>query len=392
MKRLEAARALALRPQGAVTIANALLRLRGGGKDVIPMHDGELDFETPPSVVEATRRALAEGRTRYDDLAGLLPLREAICARLAAEQGIAGGPENILVTNGSSQVIFEIFQCFVEPGDEVLLPTPAWPTYGEGVKMAGGVPVGYPCLGGSLDLDALRRAIGPRAKMLVINTPHNPTGAVLTRDTLTALLEIATARGLLVLSDEAYEAFVYDGARHVSLAALAGDGGGAERILTTRSFSKTFSMTGFRVGYLHAHRRVIDRCATLHAHLSDNVCTFAQYGALAALALPRDEIDRRVRAMEERCLAAFAAVSRLLPCARPAGGFYLFPAIGSAPARLGRDAGEFALRLLEETGIAVVPGDAFGQPGFVRLSLAAAPLPVIEAAAGRLATFLGRAT
>jgi aspartate aminotransferase len=386
----EAARATALRPQGAVAIANALLRRRREGKDVIALHDGELDFETPPAVVEATRRALTEGRTRYDDLAGLLELREAVAARLAAEQRVAAGPENVLVTNGSSQAIYEAFQCFVGPGDEVLVPTPAWPTYREGVKMAGGVPVGYRCSAGGLDPDELRRAAGPRAKMIVVNSPHNPTGAVLSRGDLLAVLELAAARDLLVLADEAYDAFVYGGARHVSLAALAGDQ--AFRVLTMRSFSKTYSMTGFRVGYLYAHPRVIERCAALHAHLSDNVCTFAQYGALAALGLPPDEVARRAGALEERCRLAHAALDPLLPCAPAAGGFYLFAALGAGAAGRDADATAFALRLLDETGVAVVPGDVFDGPGRVRVSLAAAPPPAIEAAAGRLAAFLGRPT
>jgi aspartate aminotransferase len=384
VRRPEAARALALCPQGAVAIANALLRLRGEGKDIIAMHDGELDLETPPSIVEATCKALADGRTRYDDLAGLWPLREALCAQLAAEQGIAASPENILVTNGSSQAIFEVFQCLVEPGDEVLLPTPAWPTYGEGVKMAGGTPVGYLFSGRSLDLESLWRAVGPRTKMIVINTPHNPTGSVLSRDELAAVLDIAVKHDLIVLCDEAYDAFVYGGARHVSLAAIAGEQ--AERVLTTRSFSKTYSMTGFRVGYLLAHRRFIERCATLHAHLSDNVCTFAQHGALAALALPPGEVAGRVRTLEERCLLAFTTISRLLPCTRPAGGFYVFAAIAPAPDDGG--SGDFARRLLQATGLAVLPGNVFGQPGFVRFSFAATPPRAIETAASRLATFL----
>jgi aspartate aminotransferase len=370
----------------AVELANSVLSFERRQKDYILMHDGELDFATPAPVVEATQRALADGRTRYDDLKGLLILREAICEKLHQDYGIICTPEEILVSNGSSQAIFEIFQSYIDPGDHVLVPAPAWPTYIEDIRLAGGVPVTYPCLSSDLDLELIRSLVHSRTKMMVINSPHNPTGIVLSKKTLEGLAELAAEQDMLILCDEAYENFVHSGAKHYSLSAIAKDH--RSRILTTRSFSKTYSMTGFRIGYLHADTCHIRRCSNLHTHMSDNVCTFAQYGAHAAISLPNNELITRSKIVEDRVLSAYNAVSTLFPCPVPEGGFYVFPSIVEILGDRWLDASAFVSELLRETGVATVAGDAFGCPGHLRMSLAAVNTEEIRSGVGRMKDFV----
>lgn len=386
MQRAYSDRSRGIAVSKAVEIANGLLRAGETRSDIITLNDGELDFDTPAEVIEATVDALRRGRTRYDDLLGLAALRTSICRKLRHENGVESSPDEILVTNGSSQAIFEIFQTFINPGDEVVVPVPCWPTYLEGIRQAGGVPVPHPCTAPDIDPDALAARISPRTRMLVVNTPHNPTGAVYSRTALERIVGLAAARDLLILADEAYEAFTFGERAHHSIAALAGRE--RDRVLTTRSFSKSYAMTGYRIGYVHASRDIIGRLAALHAHMTDNVCTFAQYGAARALNIGSSATAGWCDALRARTALAAARLDAALPCRPPAGAFYLFPDITHLLGARFPDAVAFCNRLLEETGVAVVPGEAFAMAGHIRISVAGAGMDGIAAGCDRIAAFV----
>lgn len=366
---LASVRARQLKPSFGISFANSIISARVHHQSFFPMHDGELDLPPDPSVIAATQRALSDGKTRYDQVKGLSLLREGICEKLAREDGVAADPDEILVGNGSSQIIFEVFQTCVSPGDRVLIPCPSWPTYDQAIRLAGGTPVSYPCLDADIDLDLISRLADDGVKILVINSPHNPTGTVLSRRTIESLISLADEHDMLVLSDEAYDGLTDDEVERVNPIMISGTH--KARILTTRSFSKVYSMTGFRIGYLYASRETVDRCAMLQAHLSDNVCTFAQFGALAALRLPDEFINVRATMLQKRLETVHSVVSRILPCAKPRGGFYLFPSIEPVLNNGWETADHFVESLLQREGVAALPGDAFGLGNHIRLSVAA---------------------
>jgi aspartate aminotransferase len=222
--------------------------------------------------------------------------------------------------------------------------------------------------------------------MLIVNSPHNPTGVVLSRDTLVRLIELATEFDMLVLADHAYEAFHHPTVERISLRAVADTE--RARVITTGSFSKSHSMTGFRVGYVHATREIIDRCATLHAHLTDNVCTFAQYGAVAATELPPTYLSSRASLIQDRLEAAHALISKVLPCPRPHGGFYVFPDLTPVLGGRWKDGTDFAIDLLKEAGVSILAGGTFGSGRHIRISIAGTERDLVESATRRIVAFI----
>lgn len=350
------------------------------------MQDGEPNFPPPVTVIAATQKALAGGHTRYDHINGLSALREAICEHLEARYGTKCNPSELLVANGSSQAIFQVFQCLVDPGDTVLVPSPAWPSYIQGIRMAGGIPVSYRCGNDGIDLDEIRTHMIAKPKLIVVNSPHNPTGAVLSLSTLRKLIEICVNNDVLILSDAAYEDYVFQETQHHDLRTVAAEH--KSMVLTTRSFSKSYSMTGFRIGYLHAERQYIERCAALQTHLSDNVCTFAQFGAIAALESPRAELASRAQEIENRALDAYSALAEFIPCSQPKGGFFLFPNISGLMDDRWRNCRAFALDLARVTGVRVVAGADFGAPGHIRMSIASVGLDQIRCGISLLRSFV----
>ena len=345
-------------------------RLQAEGRDVINLAIGEPQYPTPPDIVAAGGRALTDGQTRYDAVAGLAVLR----ARLA--QGFEGvAAEQILITNGAKQALYSIFQAICDPGDTVIIPSPCWVSFGAQVALAGATPVFVPCRRNhQLDLEAIRAAMGPRTRAVLVNSPNNPTGAVYPESDLAALAALALEKDLYIISDEAYRDFVYDGRCAFCLWDIAAL---RDRLFVVRSFSKAAAMTGLRVGYVVAGSNAISALIRLQSHLCGNVCTVAQYGALSAAAhtpwLSGWLADlSRLREM------AFAGCTALFGCIRPQGAFYLFPDV-SHHLGAGRSSQDLAMDLLDKTGVAMVPGEAFGTPGHLRLSYAVAPDRLAEA-------------
>ena len=364
------ARAAALKPSLTLAIAAKARRLSAEGHDICSLSAGEPDFDTPAFIRDAAAAALAAGATRYGPAAGEPRLREAIAAKLSSENGMAVTADQVLVTNGGKQAIYNLFQVLLDPGDEGLLPAPYWLSYPEMAALAGARVTLLPCSaadGFRLDLGALEALITPRTRLLVLNTPSNPTGVVLQKDELEAIAALLRRQThVAVMCDEIYEHLLAPGQRHHSLAALAPDL--ADRLFIVNGFAKGWAMTGWRLGYLAGPQTVLKAAIALQSQSTSNVCTFAQYGALAALEGPRDA----VWSMAERFSARRRSLSEglqglpgvvLVP---PTGAFYAFPDVGA----WGLDSVTFCRRLLEEQGLALVPGAAFGDDRCVRLSCA----------------------
>lgn len=356
-----------------------VLDLAVGRPGVVRLEIGEPDFPTPPHVVEAAAQAARDGYTRYTVNRGIPSVREAIRAKLAERNGIVADVEEIVVTTGGGTALTESLLALLEPGDVVLVPDPAWPNYEMMASAMHAEVLRYPLdaeAGFEPDLAALDAvAADPRAKVLVVNSPGNPTGAVWRRETIEHVLEIARAHDLYVLSDEVYDEFVFEG-EHVSLATLDDEG----RVVTVFSASKTYSMTGWRLGYLVARAPLVDLIAKVQEPVSSCATAFVQKAFEAALVGPQDcvaEMREAYRARRDVTVAALREAGMFV--SEPRGAFYILADVSRATS----DTSALASWLVVEHGVAVAPGETFGPgaEGLVRLSLAAAPETLREGVA-----------
>lgn len=337
-------------------------------ENVISLGVGEPDFDTPWHIREEGIYSLEQGRTYYTSNAGLLPLRQEISRYLGERFDLPYTPEEILVTVGGSEAIDVAFRAMLDPGDEVIIPEPCFVSYLPCVKMAGGVPVEIALEEKDqfkLTPQKLREAVTDRTKMVVLPFPNNPTGAVMTAQELQAVADIIKEKDLFVLSDEIYSELSYHG-RHVSVASLPGM---AERTVVVNGFSKSFAMTGWRLGYAAAPREIIRQMVKIHQYIIMSSPTTSQYAAIEALKNGMEDVGRMREAYNQRRRFLVKELNEMgLPCFEPYGAFYVFPNIS----RFGMSSEEFAGRLLQEQRVAVVPGDAFGKcgEGFLRISYA----------------------
>ena len=365
------ARAEALQPSLTLAIAARAKALKAEGRDICSLSAGEPDFDTPAFIRQAAAQALESGLTRYGPAAGEPPLREAIAQKLTQENQVPTSADQVLVTNGGKQALYNLFQVLLEPGDELLLPAPYWLSYPEIARLAGASVRLIPSSateGFRLDPERLEAAITPASKLLVLNSPGNPTGAVLSRGDLEAIAAVLRRHPqVAVVCDEIYEFLLAPGHSHHSFAAVAPDL--ADRVFTVNGFAKGWAMTGWRIGWLAGNSSVLKAASALQSQSTSNVCTFAQYGALAAVTGSRECVQTMAAQFSHRRqllsdgLQAIAGV-QLLP---PQGAFYAFPNISST----GLDSMRFCERLLDEQGLALVPGGAFGDNDCIRLSCAA---------------------
>jgi aspartate aminotransferase len=347
--------------------------LRAAGVDVVDFGAGEPDFASPAAAVEAACAALAGGFTRYTTNAGIPELRDAVAGYYAASYGAPWQGGDVLVGVGGKAVLFELAMALFEPGDEVVLPSPYWVSFTAQIRCAGARPVLVPTRGEDgfrIHADALLAAVGPKTRAILVNAPCNPTGGVISAADLERLVVACAERGLMLISDETYERFVYDGAQPVSVAALARRY--PETVVLVGSFSKTFAMTGWRVGYAIGPRAVINAAAVMQSHVTSNATSFAQRGALAAIERAQDTVPGMIA---EYAVRRDLLVPRLnaLPgvrCRPPAGAFYVFPEVRELFDSRLRGSLEVAEYLLEQAGVAVVPGIAFGSDDHVRISFA----------------------
>jgi aspartate aminotransferase len=387
-----ASRLARIQESATLEVSRRAAALRARGVSVVDFGVGEPDFASPPVAVAAAQRALAEGFTRYTAAAGILELRRALAERYQRHHGAPWGADQVVVTVGAKAALFELALALFEPGHEVLLPTPAWVSFGPQIELAGATVVPVPmdaADGFTIRAEPLVAAMGPRTRAVVVNSPCNPTGGVVSGADLERLVEAAAARGVLVVSDETYDQFVYDGARHASAAVLATRF--PETVVLVGSFSKTWAMTGWRLGWVFGPPPVIDGVLRVQGHATSNPTSFAMTGALAALAEPESEMARRLAEYQLRrdMVAARLAAMPGVRCAAPAGAFYAFPDLSGCFDEELRGSLAMARYLLDEAHVAVVPGEAFGADAHVRLSFACSRETLAEGL-DRMAQALGR--
>ncbi|PRZ18405.1 pyridoxal phosphate-dependent aminotransferase [Nesterenkonia sandarakina] len=357
--------------------------LKAAGEDVIGFGAGEPDFPTPGYIVEAAREAALNPRFhRYSPAAGLPELRAAVAEKTTRDSGYridgeALAATNVLITNGGKQAVYNTFATLLNPGDEVILPAPFWTTYPEAIKLAGGVPVNVfagPEQGYKVTLEQLQQTLTPATKVLVFVSPSNPTGAVYSAEEVREIGRWAAEKGLWVVTDEIYEHLTYDDAEFSSIAAVEEL---ADQVVILNGVAKTYAMTGWRVGWMVGPADVIKAAANLQSHATSNVANVSQMAALAAVEGPLDAVEEMKTAFDRRRRAIVAGLNEItgFSCPTPEGAFYAYVDVRGA---LGREiagrtpqtSAELAELILEEAKVAVVPGEAFGPSGFLRLSYA----------------------
>jgi aminotransferase len=339
--------------------------------DVVSFTVGEPDFPTPANIVDKAVEALRDGQTHYTPNAGILPLRAAIATSLRASHGLQADPETeVMVANGGMQVLLLLMTALLDPGDEVIVTDPYWPNYVGQIRLCGGVPVFVKVReenGFVYDPDDVRKAVGPRTRAILVNSPANPTGGVAGRECLAALAALAVEKDLTVISDEVYRHFLYEGAEFTSIATFPGM---RERTILVDSCSKTFAMTGWRVGWAVGPREVIRTMVKLQENASACVNSASQYAAIEALQGSREPLRAMLAEYAERRALLLDGIARLdrISCVKPRGAFYAFVNIRDT----GLSSEDFATRLVTAERVAVVPGTGFGPEGegFVRLSYA----------------------
>jgi aspartate aminotransferase len=343
--------------------------MKAEGIDVCSFSAGEPDFDTPIHIREAAKQALDEGKTRYGPAAGEYKLREAIAKKLRVDNNLDYQPENIIVTNGGKYSLFNLMLTLIESGDEVIIPAPYWLSYPEMVRLAGGTPVIVDTLAENdykIIPEQLEQAITPQTKLFVLNSPSNPTGAVYTPAEIRALAEVILAHDCWVVSDEIYEKILYDDMEHLSIGAVNSEI--FARTIVSNGFAKSHSMTGWRVGYAAGPLEIIKAMTTIQSHSTSNVCTFAQYGAIAALSSSQACVQQMLTAFAARREVMYKGIQGIpqLSCPKPYGAFYLFVDIS----KTGIESLDFCNALLDSQRVAAIPGIAFGADNCIRLSYA----------------------
>jgi aspartate aminotransferase len=378
-----------LAPSATLAVQATAKALRARGVDVISFGAGEPDFDTPQRIKDAASQAMRQGQTKYTEVGGIPELRAAVCAKLKRDNGLAYEPADILVSVGAKHTLFNLVVALVNPGDEVLVPSPFWVSYPEQVRLLGGVPVEVPTTeasGFDLDPGRVRAAVTPRTKLIVLNSPNNPTGAVFSRPALEAVAALAVERGLWVVSDECYEALTFDG-RHASIASF-----GPEikaRTITVNTCSKAYAMTGWRIGYAAGPRELIRAMTDVQSQVTSNPSSIAQWAAVEALSGPQDEVAKMAGEFDRRRRLIVAGLNALpgVSCVMPRGAFYAFANVTGLFGRTWRrPAGPMTLKgsvdvtefLLEAARVAVVPGKDFGSDAHVRLSYATSDALISE--------------
>ncbi len=361
-------RALGLKPSLTLEISALAQSLKKQGKDICSMSAGEPDFETPEFIVQATQKALKDGETKYGPAAGDPALREAIALKLTEINNVPSNPENILITNGGKQSIFNLIQVLINPGDEVIVPSPYWLSYPEIIRFAEGIPVfveSSPKDGFALNIKYLEQKINQKTKLLIINSPCNPTGQVMGIDKLQSIASLLRKYpNVFVISDEIYEFLISDEVKHYSLSSIAPDL--TDRIFIVNGFAKSWAMTGWRIGYLRGKIDFVNKAVALQSQSTSNVCTFAQKGALAAIKENPRGMEYMIKSYNTRRKVLCNGLKEIkgLTLEPQQGAFYAFPCLNEKlPSSLA-----FCKYALEKAGLAIIPGAAFGNDRCIRIS------------------------
>ncbi len=379
-----------LAPSPTLAIQANATAMRAQGIDVISFSVGEPDFDTPERIKEAARRALKQGHTKYTEVAGIPELRAAVCQKLRRDNGLDYEPAEVLISCGAKHTLYNIFVALLNPGGEVLVPSPYWVSYPEQVRLLGGVPVAVATdeeRGFQVDRAPLTAAVSPRTTAIVLNSPNNPTGAVLAPEALRAVAELAVERGLWVIADECYEALTYEG-RHISIASLGPEV--KARTIVVNTCSKAYAMTGWRIGYAAGPRALIAVMGDVQSQVTSNPSSISQWAAVEALVGPQDEVAKMLGEFDRRRRVIVEGLNRIpgIRCAMPGGAFYVFPNVSGLFGGRWRggtlqSSADVSAFLLEAARVAVVPGIDFGSDRHIRLSYAT-DLEIIERGLARM--------
>jgi aspartate aminotransferase len=382
-----AQRTAALTPSLTLAIDAKAKKLKAEGLDVCGFGAGEPDFDTPQHIKDAAAAALAAGFTKYTPSSGIAELRAAIAEKLKNDNGLDYKPSQVIVNCGAKHSCYNVIVATCQAGDEVIIPAPYWLSYPEMTKLADASPViveTTEASGFKITPDQFRDAMTPATKLIVLNSPGNPTGTVYSREELQALAEVAMEEDILMLSDEIYEKIAYDGVQPVSLASLGKNI--YDLTITVNGFSKAYAMTGWRLGYVAAPEPIAAAIDSIQSHSTSNPTSFAQKGALAGLKGDQSFIGEMVKAFAERRAYMYDRLTKIpgVTCVKPMGAFYMLPNISS----FGLGSTDFASKLLDDQKVAVVPGVAFGSDAHVRLSYACS-MENIQKGLDRIEAFCG---
>jgi len=366
-----------LAPSPTLAMQAKARAMRAQGIDVISFGAGEPDFDTPKRIKDAAVRALESGQTKYTEVGGIPELKAAVCQKFKRDNGLDYAPDEVTVSCGAKHTLYNIVMALVNPGDEVLIPSPFWVSYPEQVRLLGGNPVSVPtqeATGFDLDPELLRRAVTPRTKMVILDSPGNPTGAVFSARALAEVAKLAVERNLWVVSDECYEALTYEG-RHVSIASMSPEI--KARTIVVNTCSKAYAMTGWRIGYAAGPKPVIRAMTDVQSQVTSNPTSIAQWAAVEALGGPQDEVAKMVGEFDRRRRVIIESLNAIpgVTCVMPKGAFYAFPNVSGlfgkqCKSGVLKSSSDVCAFLLDEARIATVAGIDFGSDAHIRLSYA----------------------
>lgn len=375
-----------INPSITLAITAKAKALKAEGIDVVSFGAGEPDFNTPRNIIDAAIKAMEEGKTKYTPTSGIIELREAICKKLKNDNGLNYNANQIIVSTGAKQCLADVFMAILNPGDEVIVPTPYWVSYPELIKLADGIPVFVEAdedANYKYTLESLENVVSDKTKALVLNTPNNPTGTIYNKEELEVIAEFAKKHDIIIISDEMYEKLIYDGEKHISIASLSQDA--YERTIVINGVSKAYSMTGWRIGYAAAKEEIIKLMTSIQSHVTSNPNSIAQYASIEALNGPTDELEKMIAEFDNRRKFMINRIREIegLDIIYPKGAFYLMINISNY---YGKEINgktingslDFSAELLDEEKVAVIPGVAFGLDNYIRLSYATAQKEIEE--------------
>lgn len=384
-------------PSITLSITAKANELKAQGVDVVSFGAGEPDFNTPQNIINAAIKAMQDGKTKYTPAGGILELKKTICKKFKEDNGLDYTTDQITISTGAKQCLANVFMAILNPGDEILIPIPYWVSYPELVKLADGVPIFVETLKENnykYTIEDLEKAVSDKTKAVLINSPNNPTGTIYNREELIEIVEFAKKHDLLIISDEIYEKLIYDGEKHISIASLSEDA--FERTVVINGVSKTYAMTGWRLGYMAASKEITKLMTSIQSHMTSNVNTIAQYAAIEALNGPIEDLNTMVKEFERRRNFMVDRLGKIdgVSIIKPSGAFYIMVNISSYfnttfKGEEIKNSLDFSRVLLDEEKVAVIPGAGFGLDEYIRLSYATS-MDIIETGIDRIAMFINK--
>ncbi len=386
-----------IEPSVTLAITAKAKEMKENGIDVISFGAGEPDFNTPENIINAAIKAMQDGNTKYTSVNGILPLREAICKKFRDDNNLEYKPSQIVVSTGAKQSLANAFLAILNPDDEVIVPNPYWVSYPELIRLADGKPVfveGDEASSYKFNKENLEKAVTEKTKAIILNSPNNPTGTIYTKEELIEIAEFAKKYDLIIVSDEMYEKLIYDGKKHISIASISSDA--YERTIVINGLSKSYAMTGWRLGYCGATEKLAKLMTNVQSHMTSNVCSITQYAAIEALNGPQDKVNEMILEFEKRRNYMEKTLEEIngLSIIKPEGAFYIMINIDKCLGKeidgeIIKDSMDFSAKLLEHEKVAVIPGKAFGLDNYVSVSYATS-MELIKKGLERINKFINK--